>query len=70
MHVRYQFVEQHRFVEQHGGQFCVAALCRVMQQVSRSGYYPWRRREPSKRQKRNETLLGRVRHFFGRGKGT
>ena len=39
-------------------------------QVSRSGYYAWREREPSKRQKQNETLLGRIRSFFERSKGT
>ncbi len=51
------------------GQFCVSALCGAMQ-VSRSGYYAWREREPSKRQKQNETLLGRIRSFFERSKGT
>jgi transposase InsO family protein len=39
-------------------------------QVSRGGYYAWRKREPSKRQKQNETLLDQVRRFFERSKGT
>jgi transposase InsO family protein len=51
------------------GQFCVSALCRVMQ-VTRSGYYAWRRREPGQRQRENEALLGRIRHFFERSNGT
>ncbi len=51
------------------GQFSMAAFCRVMQ-VSRSGYYAWSRRVPGKRDEQNETLLGRVRRFFERSKGT
>jgi putative transposase len=39
-------------------------------QVTRSGYYAWRRGDRSERHKHNETLLGRVRHFFERSKGT
>jgi len=61
--VRYQFVRQ------HSGRFSVAALCRAMQ-VTRSGYYAWRRRKPSERQKQNQTLLGQIRTFFERSKQT
>jgi transposase InsO family protein len=38
--------------------------------VTRSGYYAWRGREPSQRQKDNETLLSRIRCFFERSKHT
>jgi len=38
--------------------------------VTRSGYYAWRGREPSQRQKDNETLLSRIRSFFERSKHT
>jgi putative transposase len=56
-------------MQQHRGQFPVRALCQAMK-VTRSGYYAWRRREPSERQKQDETLLNRVRHFFKRSNGT
>lgn len=39
-------------------------------EVTRSGYYAWRRREPSSRQQANETLLLKIRHFFERSKQT
>jgi len=61
--VRYQFVKQHT------GRFPVATLCRVLQ-VTRSGYYAWRKRQPSERHKHNETLRGQIRTFFERSKGT
>ena len=60
---------RYRFVRQHLGRFSVAALCRAMQ-VTRSGYYAWRRRKPSERQKQNQTLLGQIRTFFERSKQT
>ena len=60
---------RYRFVQQHSGQFPVAVLCRVLQ-VTRSGYYAWRKRSPSERHKHNETLLDQIRTFFERSKGT
>jgi transposase InsO family protein len=39
-------------------------------QVTRSGYYAWRKRQPSERHKQSETLRGQIRTFFERGKGT
>ncbi len=38
--------------------------------VTRSGYYAWQKRRPSERQKQDETLLKRIRHFFERSQGT
>ena len=60
---------RYRFVQGQLGQFPVAALCRVMH-VTRSGYYAWQRREPSERQKQDETLLDSIRQFFERSKRT
>ena len=54
---------RYRFIHEMEGQFCVTALCRAMQ-VTRSGYYAWRGREPCQRRKENEALLGRIGHFF------
>ena len=56
---------RYRFIHEMEGQFCVTALCRTMQ-VTRSGYYAWRGREPCQRRKENEALLGRIGHFFER----
>jgi transposase InsO family protein len=39
-------------------------------QVTRSGYYAWRKRQPSERHKQSETLRGQIRTFFERSKGT
>jgi transposase InsO family protein len=50
-------------------QFSVAALCRAMR-VTRSGYYAWRKHEPSARKKQDETLLNSIRQFFERSKQT
>lgn len=60
---------RYRFVQGHLGQFSVAALCRAMQ-VTRSGYYAWRKRDPSERHKREEALLGQICTFFERSKQT
>ncbi len=60
---------RYQFVKQHTGRFPVAALCRVMQ-VTRSGYYSWRKHQLSERHKHSETLGGQIRTFFERSKGT
>lgn len=60
---------RYQFVQQHLGQFSIAALCRVLN-VSRSGYYAWRRRDPSERQKEDDTLLVKICSFFENSKGT
>jgi transposase InsO family protein len=39
-------------------------------QVTRSGYYAWRKHQPSERHKHNETLRTQIRTFFERSKQT
>jgi transposase InsO family protein len=39
-------------------------------QVTRSGYYTWRKREPGERRKQDEMLLDQIRTFFERSRGT
>lgn len=48
--MRYQFIEDYRRI------FRIEAMCKVLQ-VSRSGYYDWRRRPPSAREQDNRRLL-------------
>ena len=49
-----------RFVREHCKQFPIAALCRVMQ-VASSGYYAWRRRAESPRERANRALVVQIR---------
>jgi len=47
------------FMEEHGQGFCVRRMCQVLG-VSPSGFYAWRNRPKSKRQRANEELLEHV----------
>ena len=47
---------KYTFIAAHTGQFSVQRMCRVLG-VQRSGYYAWRRREPSGREQANQALL-------------
>ena len=48
------------FVRDHRKRWPVGVMCRVLQ-VSRSGFYAWRRRRPCARARRREQLLVRIR---------
>ena len=58
------------FMDEHQGTFRVSAMSRVLQ-VSRSGYYVWRRRQdnPSSRQQRRTGLDEAVKKAFDARKG-
>lgn len=47
--MRYAFIESHR------AEFTVERMCKILQ-VSRSGYYDWRSRKPSRRTQENDVL--------------
>jgi transposase InsO family protein len=47
----------------------VATMCRVLE-VSTSGYYAWRKREPSSRSMSDAALLARIREIHTRSRGT
>jgi putative transposase len=51
--MKYGFMEEHREI------YKVKSMCEVLK-VSRSGYYAWSSRQPSRRQKANEELLERI----------
>ena len=50
------------FIEQHSNRFPVGTMCRLLQ-VSRSGFYAWRHREPSQRSVENRTLRDEIRRI-------
>jgi transposase InsO family protein len=51
---------KYRFMDEHKGRYSVRSMCRVLR-VGRSGYYAWRTRKPSKRQRDNEALVEQIR---------
>lgn len=53
----------------HQAEFPVATMCRVLD-VSTSGYYAWRNREPSKRDREDEMLTERIQTIHERSRGT
>ncbi len=53
---------KYQFMEEHKETYKVKPMCKVLK-ASRSGYYAWRTRQPSSRQKDNEVLLGRIREI-------
>ena len=53
---------KYAFIVEHGQQFQVALMCRVLK-VSRSGYYEWRNRGPSARTLADQILLPRIRQI-------
>jgi putative transposase len=59
--MKYEFMEEHRET------YKVKSMCEVLK-VSRSGYYAWSTRQPSRRKQANEELLERIRkiHYQSR----
>ena len=51
---------KYAFITEHSKQFGVRALSHALD-VSKSGYYAWAKRKPSKRTKSNVQLLDRIR---------
>ena len=47
----------------HAREFRLCAMCRVLG-VHRSGYYAWLRQQVSAREREDERLLGRIKHFW------
>lgn len=60
---------RYRFIAEHRSGFGVEKMCRVMA-VSRSGYYAWSGRPPSRRQGENKRLLAAIRNVHVRSRGT
>jgi transposase InsO family protein len=56
------------FIDTYRDQYPVELMCRVLK-VSRSGYYAWRKREPSKRKMANQKLLALIKEIHQQSKG-
>ena len=55
--MKYEFMKEHR--DRHR----LESMCKVLK-VSRSGYYAWKRRRPSKRQRENMELLTNIQEIY------
>jgi putative transposase len=62
-------VSAYRFIDAEKTSYPVSALCRVLG-VSRSGYYDWKDRPPSNRDRENATLTERIKEVHHRSRGT
>ena len=58
---------RYRFMQTQAGIHCVVRLCAALD-VSRSGYYAWRRRPESARQQANRVLVAALRDAHQRSK--
>jgi putative transposase len=50
-------------MKEHRDRYSLHNMCKVLK-VSRSGYYAWKSRRPSKRQRMNEELLESIREIY------
>jgi len=62
-------VTRYRFVEQEKARYPVRILCAALG-VSPSGYYAWRSRGPSERERSDATLAAEIRRSHARSRGT
>lgn len=51
------------FIEEHRQEFDITLMCRLLA-VSRSGYYAWRKRQPSAREMADAQLLAEIKKIF------
>jgi len=52
----------------HRQEFRLSAMCRALE-VSRAGYYAWRARQPSAREKENERLVEQIKAAHAESRG-
>ena len=58
-----------KFIDAEKAYFPISLLCRVLK-VSRSGYYDWKDRSPSKRARENAALTHQITQIHERSRGT
>ena len=54
---------KYQFIAEHAAEYPVLRQCQVLE-VAESGYYAWRKREPSMRQQADEQLLSEIRVIY------
>ncbi len=54
---------RYRFIEQYRAEHSITLMCKVLQ-VSRSGYYAWRKRPNSAREMANQELGAEIEQIF------
>jgi transposase InsO family protein len=59
---------KYAFIREHEREFRVSAMCRALG-VGASGYYGWRLRQPSAREKENERLLAKIKSAYAGSRG-
>lgn len=57
------------FIRAHAKEYAVSRLCRVLE-VSKAGYYAWRKRAPSERDRRDRQLRVRIRAVHAESRRT
>jgi putative transposase len=62
-------VSAYRLIEAERTSFSVQFMCRMLK-VSRSGYYDWRDRPPSRRSRENAVLTGKIHEIHRRSRET
>jgi putative transposase len=62
-------VSTYRLIDAEKANYSVSMLCEVLK-VSRSGYYDWKERPPSRRDRENANLTERIREVHHRSRGT
>ena len=55
-------MSSYALIEAEKTSFPIQLMCRMLG-VSRSGYYDWRSRPPSRRSRQNATLTGKTRRY-------
>ena len=59
----------YRLIDAEKASYPISVLCRVLK-VSRSGYYDWKDRPPSKRERENATLMEKIQEVHYRSRRT
>jgi putative transposase len=62
-------VSAYRLIDAEKASYPISVLCRVLK-VSRSGYYDWKDRPPSKRERENATLMEKIQEVHYRSRRT
>ncbi len=58
-----------RFINAQKANYPVSVLCKVLK-VSRSGYYDWKDRSPSRKSREDIALTSKIREIHGRSRKT